>query len=311
MATTLGLDCSKDRGYIGVENCIVNYGKVTGHIQVLKGWSAPITDTFDKAYFNNLVQQGIARFVGGAFGVTTDNGSNTTETGVLQKQAVTSRALPIRTTILKKGYEFHAGYYTDSGYDLYDVIDIYETGILKVALSKDRQTISGFSVGMYEVGTWEDATDAASAQTSVVYQYDDLLQYNTQGMALTNLDFNPNKEINNIVEIALTGRADASDNKIYVKTPWVGNPNLSVKGFATANFRATMDGSALTLTGTAVYDNSTKETTLSTSGTITAGADIIVYLTDATASPAVDVAKVGSTNPKFYVGQTPTIEAVA
>lgn len=310
MATVLGIDCSKNRSNIGVESCIVNYGKRTGHIQFEKGWSAPIADTFDKAYFNALVQQGKARFVGGAFGVTTDNGSNSTETGTLQKQAVTSRALPVVTTILKKGYEFHAGYYTDSGYDQYDVADIYETGIVKLALSKDGLTVSGFSVGMYEVGTFEDATDSASAQTSVVFQYDDLLQYNTQGIALTNLNFNPNKEINNIVDIAMTGRAKVTGNKIFIKTPWLRNPNQSVAGFAAANFRIEIDGVSEAIVGSVTRDASTLEWAITPTSTMTLASRPSVFLTDAAATPAVDVAKVGSTNPKFYAGEVLDITPV-
>lgn len=310
MATVLGIDCSDNRKNIGVMPCIANYGKPSGHIQILKGWSAPITDTFNKEYFNNLIQQGTFRVIGNAFGVTTDNGSNTTETGTLQKQAVTSRALPIQTTILKKGYEFAAGYYTNSGQDLYDVIPIYETGLLKVALSIDGTTISGFSVGMYEVGGYEEATDAATAQTSVVFQYDNLQQWNTQGIALSNLDFNPNIELNNIVDVAMTGRADASDNKIYVKTPWLRNPTESISGFSAANFRIELAGVAEAIVGT-VTRNSSFEWVIEPTTAVVVAQSWVVKLYDATASPNVAVAKVGTTSPKFYKGQTPAIIAVS
>jgi len=306
MATVLGIDCSTNRSNIGVEPCIVKYGKKTGHVQLAKGWSAPITDNFNKAYWNNLVQQGTARFIGGAFGVTTEAGEPTTETSVLQKQAVTSRPLPVTTSILKKGYEFHAGYYTDSGDDLYDVVEIYETGVLKAALSVDGTTITGFSVGMYEVLPWEDATDSATAQTRVMYQMDDNQQFNTQGVALTNLDFNPNKEINNIVDVNMSGRADASGNKVYVKTPWLRNAQRSISGFAAANFKLYVNGVADAISGTVTL-NGSNEWVITPTATLDTNDAVIVELYDATASPAVAVAKVGTTSPKFYAGVTPTI----
>lgn len=312
MATTLGIDCGANRSNIGVENCLVNYGKKTGHIQVPKGSSYPIASAFDKAFWNVEVQQGRARFIGANFGVTTEAGTPTTETSVLQKQAVTARPLPVVTAILKKGYEFHAGYYTDSGQDLYDVFDIYEYNIIKGALSVDGLTVTGFSVGMYEVLTWEDSTDAATAQTKVMYQYDDLFQYNTRGLALTNLNFNPNTEIFNIVDVNMTGRADISDNKIYVKTPWLRNPNRSILGFAAANFQLELAGVVDPIVGSLSYSATTKEYAITpTTAVATGGQSWVVRLYDSTASPAVAVAKLGTTQPKFYAGDTDAITPVA
>lgn len=313
MATVIGINCGADRNNIGTEPCIVNYGKKTGHIQVLKGTSYPVASAFDKAFWNVEVQQGRARFLGANFGVTTEVGTPTTETSVLQKQAVTARPLPVVTAILKKGYEMHAGYYTDSGQDLYDVFDIYETNIIKGALSIDGESVTGFSVGMYEVLTWEDSTDAATAQTRVMYQYDDLFQYNTQGIPLTNLNFNANKDIYNIVDVNMTGRADISDAKIYVKTPWLRNPAKSITGFAAANFRLLIDDVADPIVGSVTLNGANEWVITPTTTPLTISMDIVVEMYDATASPAVAVAKVGTAPAplKFYSGATPVINPVA
>lgn len=311
MPTVLGIDCSGEGSNIGVERCIVNYGKKTGHIQVPKGTSYPVASAFDKDFWNNEVQQGRARFLGANFGVTTEVGDPTTETSTLQKQSVTDRPLPVVTADLRKGYEGHAGMYTMSGQDLYDVFDIYQNNIIKGALSLDGLSITGFSVGMYEVLTWEDATDGQSARTRIMYQYDDLFEYNTRGIALTNLNFNANKDIKNIVDIDMTGRADISEQKIFVKTPWLRNLNQSVSGFAAANFRITVSGVADPIVGTVTKNATTQEWEITPTATLSGSTPVVVYLTDATATPPVDVAKVGVANPSFYEGQTDVITPVA
>lgn len=312
MATVIGIDCSAGGGNIGVTNCIATPGQKAGHIRLPADWSAPITDAFDKAYWNDLIQQGTAKFFSGAFGVTTETGDPTTQTSSLQIQAVTTRALPITTSIFQKGYEWHAGAFLNSTNSNASVIEIFQDGSLRVALSKDGQSISGFQVGMYEVLTVEDATDQAAQQTRIMYQMTDLLQYNTQGIFLTNLDFNPNTEVYNILDVAMTGRADASENAIYVKTPWLRNLNQSISGFAAANFRVEINGVADPIVGTVTLDSATKEWEITPTDTLTAGDEVVVYLTDATATPPVDTAVVvAGTIQRFYQGQTPVITVVA
>lgn len=311
MATVLGIDCSNTNGNIGVTNCVASPGQKVGHIKLPADWSAPVTDTFDKAYWNNLVQQGTAQFFSGAFGVTTETADPTTETSSLQLQAVVTRGLPITTSIFKKGYEWHAGAFTNSGYNDSSIIEIFQDGSLRVALSKDLQTISGFSTGMYEVLTVQDATESASQQTRIMYQMVDLQQYNTQGIFLTNLNFNPNTEIYNIVDISMTGRADASDNKIYVKTPWLRNPNQSILGFASANFQIELGGVVEAIVGTIAYNATTKEWAIEPTTAVVAAQSWKARTFDATASPNVAVAKIGSTAPKFYKGETAAFIAVA
>jgi hypothetical protein len=312
MATVLGIDCSNSNGNIGVTNCVASPGQKIGHIKINDpSWSAPISDTFNKAYWNNLVQQGTAQFFSGAFGVTTETADPTTETSSLQIQSVTSRALPLVTSIFKKGYEWHAGAFTNSGFGEAQVIEIFQDGSLRVFLSKDGTTVSGAQVGMYEVLTVQDATDAASQQSRIMYQMVDLLQYNTQGVFLTNLDFNPNTEIYNILDVNMSGRADASDNKIYVKTPWLRNPNQSIAGFSASNFRIELAGVSEAIVGTVTLNSTTNEWAIEPTTAVVAAQSWVVKLYDATASPNVAVAKVGTTTPKFYKGQTTAIIAVA
>ena len=312
MATVIGIDCSLNRSNIGVGDCIANPGQKVGHIKVPLGWSAPVTELFDKAYFNNLVQQGIAQFFSNAFGVTTETADPTMETSSLQISAVTTRPLPMVTSIFKKGYEWHAKAFLNSDFQQSAVIEIFQDGSLRLVLSKDGLTVSGFSVSMYEVLGLQDATADARQQTRIMYQMSDLLQYNSQGIFLTNLNFNPNTEINNIADVRLVGRASVTNQMIYVKPTLDSNMNEGLASLSKPNFRLEVDGVVDVISSpTVTRDPATKEYAIEPTATLTLTSDIQVFLTDATATPPVDVAKVGVANPKYYDGETVVFQPVA
>lgn len=311
MATQFGIDCSKSRALIGTEPCFVEPGPLLGHIIFTNRPSFDVaTTTPNKVFFNSLVQQGTAYFVADAFGSPVETPDPTTETSdITLRQVVVNRGLPMVTTTLKKPYEFHKEFYKLSSQDQYSVALVYQN-VIKVNMSKDGLSWGGFNVGMYEVLTYEEATGSTKAQTRVMYQITDLDGYNTGGMYLYNLDFNPNTDINNVVDVYMTGRADASDNKVFVKTVWDANQAFNIGGFAAANFRLYINGVVDPINGT-VTRNAQNEWEITPTATLTTDDEVVVELFDATATPPVNVAKVGTSNPKFYLGSTPVIEVVA
>lgn len=298
MATQLGLDCQANRRNIGVESCTVKSGQKKGHIQVPIDWSLDITtDTFNKTYINSKIQDGTFKIIGGAYAVTTETAEDTTQESTSGQLSVVRKALPIVTTTVKKGYEFHAGAFDMSADGIYAVLEIFETGVVAGALSNDGLTIKGFSTGMYEVATFVDNNGSESASTMIKYQITDVDQYNKQRVFLTNLDFNPNTDINNIIDAKLVARAVVSGNKVYVKVNWARNLGYSILGLAAANFRLTVNGVANAIVGPIVYNAATKEYAITPTATLVATNTVVATLNDATAS--VDVAKVGT---KFYTG---------
>lgn len=305
MATQLGLDCPANRRNIGVEACTVKSGQKKGHIQVPIDWSLNVaTDTFNKTYINSKIQDGTFKIIGGAYAVTTETAEDTTQESTSGQLSVVRKALPIVTTTVKKGYEFHAGAFDMSADGIYAVLEIFETGVVAGALSNDGLTIKGFSTGMYEVATFVDNNGSESASTMIKYQITDVDQYNKQRVFLTNLDFNPNTDINNIIDTKLVARAVVTGNKIYVKVNWARNLGLSILGLAAANMRITINGVANAIVGPIVYDASTKEYAITPTATLAASNNVVVILNDSTAS--VDVAKVGT---KFYTGYSNTAVA--
>lgn len=311
MATLFGIDCAADRPLIGTEPCFVEPGPLLGHIVFTNRPAFDVaTTTPNKAFFNSLVQQGSAYFIADAFGSPVEVADPTMETSdITQRSVVVNRALPMVTTTLKKPYEYHKEFYKLSSQDQYSVALVYQN-VVKVNVSKDKLTWGGFNVGMYEVLTYEEATGSTKAQTRVMYQITDLDGYNTRGMYLYNLDFNPNTDINNVTDVFMTGRADVSEQKVFVKTVWNGNQAYNVAGFAAANFRLYVNGVVDEINGT-VTRNAQMEWEITPTATIATSDTIEVELFDANATPPVNVAKVGTNNPKFYLGRTPEITPVA
>lgn len=311
MATLFGKNCAANSGLLGMEPCYVEPGPLLGHILV-KGrltWDVATT-TPNKAFFNDLVQQGKAIFLVDAFSAPTEVPAATLETSdITLRSVVVNRGLPMTTTTFKKPYEWAKEAYKLSSQDQDSIFEVYQN-VIKVCVSIDKLTFGGFNVGMYEVGTYEAATGSTKAQIKVMYQITDLDGYASRGGYLYGLDFNPNTEINNITGVNMVGRADVSEAGVYVKPTWIGNDLSTILGFATANFRLLIDGVADTITTTA-YNSTTKEYKLTPTTTLTTSQEVQVILYDATASPAVAVAKLGTTNPKFYLGETGIIEPVA
>jgi len=305
MAIQLGLNCQADRRNIGVEACVVKAGQKKGHIQVPLDWSMNVaTETFNKQYINSQVQKGIFKVIGNTYAVTTETAEDTTQESTSGQLSVVRKGLPIVTTTVKKGYEGHAGMFDMSADGIYAVLEIFETGVIGAVVSKDGLTISGFACGMYEVATFMDNNGSESSSTMIKYQLTDVDQYNKQRVYLTNMDFNPNTEIYNIVDVTLSGRAVVTGNKIFVKASWSRNLGVSILGLAAANFKVSINGVDSVITGSVTYDTTTKEYAITPTATLAASNVVVAKLYDATA--LVDVAKVGT---KFYTGYTPSIVA--
>lgn len=302
----LGINCVDGSRNIGGLPCSVVEGQETGHLAVPKGWKLSVSETFDKAYVDEKILKGEFFVIPSAFGAVSETAEATTETSPLQKMSVVTRGLPVVTTTLKNGYEFHSSVYTKNSNGKFDIIPMYETGYVKVVLTKDGFFIKGFDAGMYEVSPYQQANGTVSAQTVIKYQLTDNYEVNVLGMFLTDLDFNPNTDLSNIVDLIFTGRADVSDQKIYIKAVWARNPLYNFQGLASANLNLTVSGVDDTIVGALVYNPSTNEYAITPTATLTTSTPCVVSTKNA--SPSADVAVVGSI---FVKATSNTITPVA
>jgi len=305
MAITLGVDCTTNRLGSGLESCQAIEGLPNGVILVPTGWSLlKSSGTFNKAYVQAQILAGNFVPLVGCFDMISETPDATTEesqSGIMQ---TVRQGKPTFTCTYKKGLAFQKIAYSYNSFGQYDALICYETGYIKVAETVDGLSIKGLTIGMLNTNGYTENNGSNSASTILKFQATDPLEYNQYVNLLTDLDFNPNTEIFGITDCVLTGRADVSDDKIYVKVKWLHNEQYYITGLAAAQFGVTIDGVADAISGAITYDATTKEYAITPTATMTTGDDVIVRLRDG----STDVAQLGN---KFYRGTTTAITPVA
>lgn len=302
-------DCLVTRKNLGLSDCIVQEGRLTGFIIVPKGWAINLlTDTFNLAYLNEQIQ--LSNFVPvlGAIEATTGTPEATTEEYQGGVKSVVRNGLPEYTfKYLKGGWKFASALYSYNSFQGFDVLYVFSTGA--IAGATNGTTFSGFDLGMLNSGTYMFTDGNTSSSVSVSMQLVNEVQFNRDVALLDSsvLDFKPNTDINPITDIIITGRADVSEQKVYFKPVFETNQVTTLGGIAIANLRSTVNGTVDTITALSLtYNASTKEWSYTPTTTLTTSTPVIVELYDSV--EAVSCAKIGT---KYYKGISASIIPVA
>lgn len=242
-------DCLTTRKNLGLPDCILQEGRLTGFIMTPKGWAINLTtDTFDLDYVNEQIQLGNFIPVLGAVEATNNTPEATTEEYQGGVMSVVRNGLPNFTfKFLKGGWKFANALYSYNSFQAFDVLFVFSSGA--VAGATNGTTLSGFDLGMLNSGTYMFTDGNTSASVSVTMQLINETQFN-RDVALLDasvLDFNVNSDINPITDIVMTGRADVSEDKVYFKPTFDMNQSTTLGGIAIANLRVTIDGTATTI----------------------------------------------------------------
>ena len=305
MAIITGVDCTTSRFGSGLEACQAIEGLPNGVILVPKGWSLEkATDTFDKAYVQEQCQLGNFIPMVGCFEMVSETPDATTQESQSGLLEVVRQGKPTFTATFKQGLAFQKIAYSYNSYQQYDTLITYETGFIKCAESVDGTQIKGLTTGMLNTNGYTENNGTNSASTILMFQITNPFEYNQYVNLLTDLDFDPNSELFGITDVNIVGRADASDNKVYVKPTWKWNDLFTITGLAAANFRLTVGGVTNAIVGAVTYNAATKEYTITPTATLVAGDVVTVTLADG----AINTAKVGN---KFYSGTTGDVVTVA
>jgi hypothetical protein len=305
MAIITGVDCTTSRFGSGLEACQAIEGLPNGVILVPKGWSlTKATDTFDKAYVQEQCQLGNFIPLVGCFEMVSETPDATTQESQSGLMEVVRQGKPTFTATFKQGLAFQKIAYSYNSYQQYDTLITYETGYIKCAESVDGTQIKGLTTGMLNTNGYTENNGTNSASTILMFQITNPFEYNQYVNLLTDLDFDPNSELFGITDVRIVGRADASDNKVYVKPTWKWNDLFTITGLAAANFRLTVNGVTNLIVGAITYNAATKEYTITPTATLVAGDIVTVTLADG----AINTAKVGN---KFYSGTTGNVVTVA
>jgi hypothetical protein len=305
MAIITGVDCTTSRFGSGLEACQAIEGLPNGVILVPKGWSLEkATDTFDKAYVQEQCQLGNFIPLVGCFEMISETPDATTQESQSGLLEVVRQGKPTFTATFKQGLAFQKIAYSYNSYQQYDTLITYETGYIKCAESVDGTQIKGLTTGMLNTNGYTENNGTNSASTILMFQITNPFEYNQYVNLLTDLDFDPNSELFGITDVNIVGRADASENKVYVKPTWKWNDLFTITGLAAANFKLTVGGVTNAIVGAVTYNATTKEYAITPTATLVAADVVTVTLADG----AINTAKVGN---KFYSGTTGNVVTVA
>ena len=292
---------------LGVPDCILANGRITGFIAVSPSWSVDIdSGTFTSTTTNDFIQDHTFIPVLGSVEAVNGTPEATTEEYQGGVMSVVRNGLPMFTFKFLKGWSYARALYSMNSFQAYKVLLVFEDGSVAGAL--DGTTLSGYTIGMLNTGTYFHTDGAVSGYVNTVIQLTSTDEYNLNTYVIdrTESGFDAN-QLNPITDITLTGRADASENKIYVKAKFTQNLSSNLLGLASANLKLYVGGVADTIVGAITYNSSTEEYAITPTTAIVATTPTwVVQLYDSVNTVAV--AKVGT---RYYEGATSAIVPVA
>ena len=302
-------DCLVSRKNLGLSDCLIQEGRLTGFIIVPKGWSINLeTDTFNLAYVNEQIQLGNFVPVLGAIEATNGTPEATTEEYQGGVKSVVRNGLPEYTfKYLKGGWKFASALYTYNSFQAFDILFVFSSGA--IAGATNGTTFSGFDLGMLNSGTYLFTDGSVSASVSVSMQLINETQFNRDLAIIEadSLDFKVNTDISPITDIVITARADASDAKVYFKPVFEMNRATTLGGIAIANLRSTVNGVVDVITAASLsYNAITKEYSYTPTAVLVATDKVYVELYD-----SVEVTSCAKIGTKYYKGISSEVTTVA
>lgn len=305
---TNGYSCTTNRKGTGMESCQPPDGLPTGFILVPKGWSLnKTTDTFDLEYVNEQIQLGnFIPFVD-AFEMTGNTPDATTQESQSGILSVVRQGKPTFTVIFKKGRAFQAAAYSYNSDGEYDVLLTYSTGLILGAQSVDGASVKAITAGMVNTNGYGENTGTTSAQSTMMFQLTNPLEYNQNFFVFSDLDFDP-QTLQGIVNTVITlDSVDVSASTAIFGIAWEWNASFNILGVQSDDVRLVNAATGVALTNdTLSYNSTTGKYELETTTAPTLAANYYVEFYDSTAQAFAS--KVGT---KFYTGRSNSVAAVA
>jgi hypothetical protein len=301
-------DCNTTRKNLGIPDCVVQNGRITGKILTSPSWEVNLSSgTFDKDYINEQIQNGTFTPVLGAIECVNNTPEATTEEYQGGIMSVVRNGLPqLAFKFIKGGWAFARALYSYNSQQAFGMLLVFEDG--SIAGYTDGTVLKGFSLGMLNSGTYMHTDGATSGSVTTTVQLISTTEYNLDAAVVdrSTLGFDANT-LKPITDITMTGRADVSEDKIYFKANFTQNQATQLAGIAIANLKLYLDGVADTIVALSLsYNTTTKEWVLESTTPFTTSTKVVVELYDSVNS--IDVAKIGNV---YYKGTTGEITPVA
>jgi hypothetical protein len=298
-------DCATSIKNLGLADCIIQNGRVVGKILTSPSWSIDTTSgTLDLAAVNDLIQDGTFIPVLGAVEAVNGTPEATTEEYQGGVMSVVRNGLPMFTFKFLKGWGYARALYSLNSFQQYKLLLVHEDG--SISGTVNGTTFSGFSLGMLNTGTYFFTDGSVSGYVNTVVQMTSTDEFNLNAATIdrSTLGFDANQLLP-ITDIVMTGRADASENKVYFKAKFAMNQAQNLGGIAIANLKSTVEGTVDTITALSLsYNSATEEWSYTPTATLAAADTVVVELVDG----VKDVAKIGT---RYFKGKTATIVTVA
>lgn len=300
-------NCNTSIQNLGVADCIINNGRITGMIAVDPAWGIDTeSGTFDAAVVNELIQDGTFIPITGAVEVVNGTPEATTEEYQGGVMSVVRNGLPMFTFKFLKGWSYARALFSMNSFQSYKLLLVFEDGSIAGAI--DGTTFSGYALGMLNTNTYFHTDGATSGYVNTVVQLTSTDEYNLNTAVLdrSTTGFDANK-LFPITDIVISGRADVSENKVYFKANFATNQASTLGGIAIANLRSTVSGAVDTIVALSLsYNAITDEYSYTPTATLSVSTPVVVQLYDTV--NVIDVAKIGL---KFYKGVSKSITPVA
>lgn len=315
MAYLNAINCNKEQFALGTVDCEPLLGEFSGFITVDSAWKIPVADIISGSFGSEevlaLIQNGTFEPFLNSVEFTNNTPEATTKeyTGGIMK--VIRNGKPQYRFEFDKGVGYHKAAYSRNSQTGKNVLLIDESGTLVGAYTGDGLNFTGFNMSMYNTNTYVPKTGDETPKTLIDIQLGNEAQFNTRMALLTvgqsGIDFNT--DIYPIIGVSITGTASVASG-FNVNVNAVNNTIYGIEALTADNFRIrnTVTNAVLAI-DTVVAGATPGNYVIETTTPPTLAATYVVETYDATATPPVNVALVGTN--QFYKGVSPILTTVA
>lgn len=266
MATKINFaDCNQDRFGTGVLDCEIQPGVPTGFILTRKAWRFnPETETFDNEYIEDQIKEGNMIPFLNALSFEPENEEAEIFTSNLKVQQKVMDGLPGFLFTFSRGRAFHRAAFSYNSFGNYDVIIVYNNGVIDAALTADGQ-VKGYTAGMINTDQFRQANGTDPQGTDIRFQLLDSYEYNTMYALISAAENGFSlSTIAGVIDVDIFKVSNATTD-VVVEVVAAANRAVSIAGLTADDFLVT--GTTETI-DSVVYDAAAKQYTITFTGDV-------------------------------------------
>jgi hypothetical protein len=231
------IDCSITVLGTGQKNCPFRIDLINGIYALERGLLIADADTFDKAYLQELVQQGEAIPLINATEFLDESADDTVETTQSGVDITANLGRYNFTIMYKKGEYFNKALSSLESFGLYDILIVDEEG--SFLMTENRSGVAkGFKAGRFQPQKRKLADGTAATSKAITFQLLDRSEFDNRlvWLTATQAGFSPD-EVDGINDITASFNAApaATDTTLIVDFISTADNNTELEGLITAD----------------------------------------------------------------------------